>query len=82
MVLGGSRTWVSYLHPEGTDTSGLPELKKGILHPGSGEGNATRTGKSHESVDPEHVTEINVVYAKDYRVLNDLLIIARKFREI
>ena len=74
MVLGGSRTWVSYLHPEGTDTSGLPELKKGILHPGSAE--------STDSLDPEHVTEINVVYAKDYRVLNDLLIIARKFREI
>ena len=74
MVLGGSRTWVSYLLREGTDTSGLPELKKGILDPGSGE--------PSEEVDQEYITGINVVYAKDYRVLNDLLIITRRFREI
>ena len=33
-------------------------------------------------ITPERIKEINVVYAKDYKVLNDLLIITRNFRKI
>ena len=59
---------------EGLDMTGLPKLKKGILNPAS---ELLKTGLS-----PERIREINVVYAKDYRVFNDLLIITRNFRKI
>lgn len=73
-VLMGFRTWVAYLNPEGHDMTGLPTLKKGILNPAS--------YRRENSLSPDRVKEINVVYAKDYRVFNDLLIITRSFRKI
>jgi hypothetical protein len=75
-VLLGFRTWVGYLSPdpETPQEADLPRLKKGILNPGS--------SYPPESLTPERISEINIVYSKDYRVLNDLLIIARNFRKI
>jgi hypothetical protein len=73
-VLTGMRTWVGYLDPDGLDMTGLPKLKKGILNPASFE--------AENSLSPDRIKEINVVYAKDYRVFNDLLIITRNFRKI
>jgi hypothetical protein len=52
----------------------LPRLKTGILNPGS--------HYPPESMTPERINEINIVYSKDYRLINDLLIIARNFRKI
>jgi GT2 family glycosyltransferase len=73
-VLVGSRTWVGYLESGSNDVSGLPRLKKGVLNPASHiPGN---------TLSIERGREINVVYAKDYRVFNDLLIITRNFRKI
>jgi len=73
-VLFGIRTWVGYLEPGQHAQPDLPHLKKGILHPG--------IHLPAEIKTPERVKEINVVYAKDYKVFNDLLIIARNFRKI
>jgi hypothetical protein len=73
-VLAGARTWVGYLDPEGLDMSALPRLKKGILNPAS--------YRRESIISPDRIKEINVVYAKDYRVFNDLLIITRSFRKI
>jgi GT2 family glycosyltransferase len=91
-VLFGFRTWVGYLEPgqegphgqdgqpgqggqHGQDgPAGLPPLKKGILNPAS--------HLPESSLNEERINEINVVYAKDYRVFNDLLIITRNFRKI
>ncbi len=73
-VLFGMRTWVGYLEAENVDQSDLPRLKRGILNPGM--------HLSAETLSNERIKEINVVYAKDYKVLNDLLIITRNFREI
>jgi len=73
-VLLGFRTWVGYLSAEHREQPDLPRLKKGILHPGS--------PYATETLSPERINEINVVYSKDYRVLNDLLIIAQNFRKI
>lgn len=52
----------------------LPRLKKGILNPAS--------HYTPDSLTPERINEINIVYSKDYRVIKDLLIIARNFRKI
>ena len=73
-VLIGLRTWVSYLDSDLNDLSNLPKLKKGVLNPGS------HLQSTHLS--PDRIKEVNVVYAKDYRVFNDLLIITRNFRKI
>ncbi|MFH0758069.1 MAG: glycosyltransferase [Bacteroidota bacterium] len=73
-VLLGFRTWVGYMDPGPGELTGLPHLKKGILNP-SGH---LQAGHLTE----ERIKEINVVYAKDYRVFNDLLIITRNFRKI
>ncbi len=73
-VLAGCRTWVGYMDPGSADMTGLPRLKKGVLNPAP--------GLPPENLSEERIKEINVVYAKDYRVFNDLLIITRSFREI
>lgn len=73
-VLLGFRTWVGYLDSELREQPELPRLKKGILSPGS--------HYPPETLSPERVNEINVVYSKDYRIFNDLLIITRNFRKI
>jgi len=73
-VLLGFRTWVGYLDSGHMEQPELPHLKKGILNPGS--------QYPPETLSPERVNEINVVYSKNYRVFNDLLIIARNFRKI
>jgi GT2 family glycosyltransferase len=73
-VLLGFRTWVGYLQTNGTNPSDLPRLKEGILNPGS--------EYPQESLTPEKINEINVIYSKDYHVLNDLLIIVRNFKKI
>ena len=73
-VLLGFRTWVGYLPSDHQDQPDLPRLKKGILHPGS--------QVPPESLSPERINEINLFYSKDYRLINDLLIITRNFRKI
>lgn len=73
-VLFGFRTWVGYLDPGTSDMSGLPHLKPGILNPVS--------HRPAGDLARERIEEINVLYAKDYQVFNDLLIITRNFRKI
>ena len=73
-VLLGFRTWVGYLDPDSNDLSNLPHLKNGILNPGF--------HLQSDNLSADRIKEVNVVYAKDYRVFNDLLIIARNFRMI
>ncbi|MCK5136173.1 MAG: glycosyltransferase [Bacteroidales bacterium] len=73
-VLLGLCTWVGYLKLKSDDLSDLPHLKRGILNPG--------IHFPPENLSSDRVKEINVVYAKDYRVFNDLLIITRNFRKI
>ena len=73
-VLLGFRTWVGYAPSGDQEQPDLPRLKQGILNPGS--------HYPPETLTPERIREINVVYSKDYRLFNDLLIITRNFRKI
>ena len=65
---------IPYLEDEKVDQSDLPALKKGILNPASHLTAATLT--------PERTREVNLVYAKDYRIVHDLQILTRNFRKI
>ncbi len=73
-VLFGVRTWVGYVGHGAIAPVNLPTLKRGILHPGS--------QLPPEALTPEKSNEVNLVYAKDYRVIHDLQILTRNFRSI
>ena len=65
-VLFGLKTWVSYAS-SGNNLYDLPTIKKGILELDTGYDNLTE----------ESSARLNIMYAKDYRVLNDAQFIFR-----
>ena len=65
LVLFGSKTWVSY-ESDGTN-SDLPVLRSGVLHP------AIQYGADIIHADMKE--KINFIYAKDYQVNDDLVIL-------
>lgn len=66
LAILGKRTWVSYA--EDDNARNLPKLKQGIYS------TAQMKKKSHLSID-----ELNLNYAKDYRMTNDILIFFNNF---
>jgi len=62
-VLTGSRTWVGYA-PVKKNKIHLPEIKPGILSPVDGL-------KSEVAIDDETSQKLNVLYARDYRIVKD-----------
>ncbi len=73
-VLAGKKTMVGYyIHP-GFDPTSFPALRKGILFPGK--------GISEKEIFPEQADRINVMYAKDYKLSNDIIIFWKGFRKL
>ncbi len=68
-VLSGCKSWVGYHQHQYIDLSMLPEIRKGILNPAD----AIRI----KSLSAEAIEKLNILYARDYRILNDLQIIFR-----
>lgn len=72
-VMNGRFSWVGYIfsgkHPE----KGLPFLRKGILNASSGLG---------FPLNSEQIARSNLLYARDYKISNDIQIILRSFREL
>ncbi|HQW86270.1 MAG TPA: hypothetical protein PLH93_03740, partial [Flavobacteriales bacterium] len=68
-VLLGRRTWVSY-HRQPARTTKLPPLRRGVLDPVRALG---------LPADALVVDRLNLMYAKDYRVWDDLRYIRRGF---
>ncbi len=68
MVLIGNKSWIGYSNdPENKPTDQhLPKLRRGVLNPMSANANAAKS--------IENIQKLNVLYAKDYRVMNDLSI--------
>jgi GT2 family glycosyltransferase len=71
-VLAGNFTWVGYT--PGGNPEGLPVLRKGVLGPVDG------IEQSRFSI--EQIERINLLYARDYRMINDLLLIFRNLRKL
>jgi GT2 family glycosyltransferase len=69
-VLTGRKTWVGYCSG---DLAHLPILKNGILSPAS---------LFPESIPNKKKDELNIIYAKDYRLINDLEIVIKSWRNI
>ncbi|MBL4585782.1 MAG: glycosyltransferase [Flavobacteriales bacterium] len=75
LVFFGKRTRVGYIKDLNADQNfRLPKLPKAVLNPADGleEGNPDHQG----------LLQLNMMYAKDYRVSNDLNIILKGFRRL
>jgi O-antigen biosynthesis protein len=72
-VLIGQRTWVGY-HETGAHQYSLPGLKRGYL--------SSASSIQEKLADTEMLNKINMMYAKDYRVINDLNIIFKGFKKL
>lgn len=73
MVLTGFRSWVGY-SPFEHRTTTLPPVRKGILNP--------TDMLRISNLDPETVLRLNMLYARDYRISNDINIFLRSFRHL
>lgn len=69
----GFASWVSY-YKVSESLPDLPGLKKGVLTPANGFNNS--------GMSPETIENINLLYAKDYNIINDMNIIIRSFRQL
>jgi GT2 family glycosyltransferase len=67
-VLIGKKSWVGYSSNDSSKIEQLPRIRTGVLSPISGLPNAT---------DPVFANKMNIIYAKDYNVGNDIRIIMK-----
>ncbi|MCB0762150.1 MAG: glycosyltransferase [Flavobacteriales bacterium] len=72
-VLIGRKTWVGF-HPDDSSSGKLPSLRPGVLHPQLSTGNT--------AVNRETLHKLNVLYARDYRMMNDLGFVWRFFAHL
>lgn len=72
-VFAGEKSWIGYIPEPGTFES-LPILKNGILN--------TRDIFSELLLDNEKTAQLNMLYAKDYRVLTDAEIILKGWKNL
>jgi O-antigen biosynthesis protein len=73
-VLTGARSWVGYAQAGIHPGYHLPQLKKGILKPDNG----IQTSDYNDQT----WLDLNLHYARDYRLLKDIRILARDYRSI
>ncbi|WP_116127457.1 glycosyltransferase family 2 protein [Lewinella sp. IMCC34183] len=70
-VLFTRRTWVAY-HPGDPDRKLLPALRRGVVYP----------GLNLAAEDSETLHHLNLLYARDYRLRDDLRLIWENFRSL
>ena len=71
-VLAGQKTWVGYAHADNIKL--LPKIKTGVV--------STTDAQRSKSHNPVTIQKLNFLYAKDYSVEKDLLIVMKSIREI
>ena len=75
LVLIGKKTWVGYIKDLNADQNfQLPKLPSSVLDP--------RDGLEAGHPDEDGLLRLNMLYAKDYRVANDLNIVFKGFRNL
>jgi GT2 family glycosyltransferase len=74
-VLIGKKTWVGYIKDIKADRNfDLPKISDSVLNP--------LDGLEVEEPDEKGLSRLNMLYAKDYRVANDLNIVFKGFRNL
>ncbi|MFC2100893.1 glycosyltransferase family 2 protein [Bacteroidota bacterium] len=74
IVLLGQKSWIGYKVTNDTEMFTLPKIKKGILFPVDAYKNKTITNTA--------IYKLNMLYARDYKVMNDLSIIYNGFSSL
>jgi hypothetical protein len=74
LVLLNLRSWVGYSEMSESEAHRLPEIKKGILNPFDAFHNKPVPG--------EAISRLNLVYARDYKITNDINIMLKGFRDL
>lgn len=65
-VLLGRYSWIGYIPYQGLDYTGLPKIKTGIFAP--------VTSSANDKVSENAIEKINILYAKNYSVANDFML--------
>jgi len=73
-VLTGIKTMVGYETGQNVDVSSLPNLRKGVLTPAD--------CYQRRDCNSETVEKLNVIYARDYKLSNDIEILRKGFRSL
>jgi len=72
LVLFAKKTWIGYYKNE--DSSKLPKIRSGILCP--------IDAFIKRTPDNEMITRLNMIYARDYKITNDLNIMLKGFKHL
>lgn len=70
-VLSGKRSWVGYFD-KNISIEKLPEIKQGILNPVD--------VFKNKKINNESIEKLNLFYARDYKVINDINIVFKSFK--
>ncbi len=73
-VLFGKRSWVGYKLTDESDRYKLPGIRKGILNP--------TDALKDKNISSETVDRLNLLYARDYHISNDLNIILKGLKQL
>jgi hypothetical protein len=74
-VVIAKRTWVGYVRDLNADQNfNLPKISDSVLNP--------KDGLEAGLPDEEGLLRLNMMYAKDYRISNDMNIVIRGFRNL
>ncbi len=73
-VLFARKTWVGYCNTSCSKGEKLPALKPGILNPSN--------ALNLDTLSHETLGRLNILYARDYKIKNDLEIIFKGYREL
>jgi GT2 family glycosyltransferase len=73
-VFLGKKSWVGYRFTDYSETHKLPPIKKGVLDP--------TDQLSHNNIPSDTIDRLNLLYVRDYKILNDAEIIWKGFRNL
>jgi hypothetical protein len=74
MVILARKSWVGYTPLSGNDHPHVPLIKKGVLYPLD----ALKT----KNISEDEKGRLNILYARDYHLVNDLNILLKGFRNL
>ncbi len=74
LILFGAKSFVGYCNIKEADTSLLPKIKKGIFSPA--------TIIKNNDASTALIERLNMMYAKDYKIMHDLNIIIKSWKKL
>ena len=74
LVLISKKSWVGYTPASGAQAQHVPLIKKGILNP--------LDALKSKQISEEDKNRINILYARDYHLTNDINIMFKGFRDL